>query len=101
SRTLLEVFLNPAGLYQIRIEQSSGPAPGILYQVLSKLLSLPAGRALIGLALAAGKRFRKPQLSHLCIVTVLAGVVAVQFAGAIRGSWHWSIGTSSVDSFKQ
>lgn len=101
STTLLEVFLNPAGLYQMRIEQSSSPALGILYLVLSKLLSLPAGLALIGLALAAGKRFRKPQLSHLCIVTVLAGVVAVQFAGAVKGSWHWSIGTSSVDSFKQ
>ncbi|MNF02817.1 hypothetical protein D3C80_2020230 [compost metagenome] len=30
-----------------------------------------------------------------------AGGVAAQFTLAVQDSWHWSIGTSSVDAFKQ
>ncbi|AIQ16975.1 hypothetical protein H70357_10110 [Paenibacillus sp. FSL H7-0357] len=101
STTLLEVFLNPDGLYQARIADSASPALGILYLLLSKLCSIPAGLALIGLALAAGKRQRKPLLSHLCIAVLIVAVVAVQFALVIQDSSHWSLGTSANESFKQ
>ncbi|MGN7761011.1 hypothetical protein [Paenibacillus sp. 22594] len=99
--SLLDVFLNPAGLYQQRILHSDSPALGIAYLVLSKLCSIPAGLALMGLVLAAGKRLRKPAFSHFCIALVMALVVGIQFALVVRNSWHWSLGTSSAETFKQ
>ncbi|NQX48140.1 hypothetical protein HQN87_22705 [Paenibacillus tritici] len=101
STTLLDVFLNPEGLYQTRVIHSSSPLLGMTYFILSKLCSLPAGLALIGLALAAAKRFRKPALSHLCIAAFILITVGIQFALVVRGSTHWSIGSSSAASFKQ
>ncbi|UQZ35788.1 hypothetical protein C2I18_21010 [Paenibacillus sp. PK3_47] len=98
---LPEVFANPDGLYQMRIAGSASPALGVLYLVLSKLCSLPAGLALMGLALAAGKRLRKPLFSHLCIAALLLLVVGLQFAFIIKGSWHWGIGSSSNEAYKQ
>lgn len=99
--TLVEVFLNPEGLYQTRMVDSSSPALGVLYLILSKLCSLPAGLALMGLALAAGKRLRKPLFSHFCIAFTIILVVALQFALVIKGSWHWSIGSSSNEAYKE
>ncbi|KWX85173.1 hypothetical protein AMQ83_26355 [Paenibacillus riograndensis] len=99
--SLLDVFVNPAGLYHQRIMHSDNPALGIAYLVLSKLCSIPAGLAVMGLALAAAKRLRKPLLSHLCIALVMVLVVGIQFALVVRNSWHWSIGTSAAETFKQ
>ncbi|WP_339223459.1 hypothetical protein [Paenibacillus sp. FSL H8-0332] len=101
STTLLDVFLNPEGLYHQRIAHSTSPALGVTYFILSKLCSLPAGLALIGLALAAAKRFRKPALSHLCIAALIVLITGIQFALVIRGSEHFSFGSSAADSFKQ
>lgn len=99
--SLPEVFLNPEGLYAMRIAHSANPALGVTYFLLSKLCSLPAGLALIGLALVAAKRFRKPALSHLCIAALIVLITGIQFALVIRGSEHFSIGSSASSGFKQ
>lgn len=44
---------------------------------------------------------KKVATGHLLIAFIFIAVIGFQFALIIKGSWHWSIGTSSLESFKQ
>ncbi|WP_342428489.1 hypothetical protein [Paenibacillus sp. FSL L8-0158] len=100
--TLIEVFLNPQGLYLTRIVQSTSPSEGVLYLFCSKFFGMLGGLSLMGFAISLAKWVsKKVATGHLLISFIFVAVIGFQFALIIKGSWHWSIGTSSLESFKQ
>ncbi|UMY56350.1 hypothetical protein MLD56_07935 [Paenibacillus peoriae] len=100
--TLIEIFLNPQGLYLTRIVQSTSPSEGILYLFCSKFFGMLSGLSLMGFAISLAKWVsKKVATGHLLIAFIFIAVIGFQFALIIKGSWHWSIGTSSLESFKQ
>ncbi len=100
--TLIEIFLNPQGLYLTRIVQSTSPSEDILYLFCSKFFGMLSGLSLMGFAISFAKWVsKKVGTGQLLMAFTSLTVIGFQFALIIKGSWHWSIGTSSLESFKQ
>lgn len=98
---LLDLFMNPNGFYQLRIQASDHIGTALLYLFVSKLAGLLCGLAVIGLSLAASKQFHRriPSVFTMTIVLLLIiGALAISIAGETA---HWSLGTSSLQAFKQ
>ncbi|AWB43539.1 hypothetical protein DCC85_04405 [Paenibacillus sp. CAA11] len=99
--TLLELFLNPHGLYHVRMAGSSSPLLGVAYIILSKLAGAASGLAVMGLALAAAKLVRVRAASYLLMACIIVLIVAPQFLWITSEGYHFKMGTSDLDSFKQ
>lgn len=98
---LLDLFMNPNGFYQLRIQASDDIGTALIYLFVSKLAGLLCGLAVIGLSLAASKQFHRriPSVFTMTIVLLLViGALAASIAGETA---HWSLGTSSLQAFKQ
>ncbi|MET3208584.1 UNVERIFIED_CONTAM: hypothetical protein ABIC26_001523 [Paenibacillus sp. PvR008] len=100
--TLIEIFLNPEGLYHSRIMVSGSPSEGIVYLFCSKFFGMLSGLALMGLAISSAKWVsKKTTTAHIIITFIIVAVVGFQFTLITKGAWHYAIGTTSLESFKQ
>ena len=98
---LLDLFANPNGFYQVRMQVSDSMETGLLYLFASKLAGTLCGLAIIGFAIAASKQLHRriPAIFIMTFVMLLmVGALAASIAGETE---HWSLGTSSLQAFKQ
>ncbi len=98
---LIEVFLNPVGLYQTRIADSSSPLLGIGYLLASKMAGTLCALSLVGLAIAVSKILRRRALIPAVIAAVLLLTIGLLAAPIMAETAHWSIGSSSLQAFPQ
>lgn len=98
---LLDVFLNPVGLYRMRIADSSSPLLGITYLLASKTTGTLCALSLVGLAIAAGKSLRRRALIPAVIAALLMLSIGLLAAPIMGETAHWSIGSSSLQAFPQ
>ncbi|OWA35415.1 hypothetical protein B9G55_12280 [Saccharibacillus sp. O16] len=98
---LLDVLVNPTGFYSLRMQASDSIEAGLFYLFASKFAGVLCGLSIIGLSLSASKQFhrRVPSMFTMTVVVlVVIGALAVPIASQTE---HWSLGTSSLQAFKQ
>lgn len=98
---LLDVFLNPVGLYRMRIADSSSPLLGIGYLLASKTAGTLCALSLVGLAISVSKVLRRRILIPVFIAALLLLTIGLLAAPIMAETTHWSIGSSSLQAFPQ
>jgi hypothetical protein len=101
SGSLFEVFLNPQGLYHMRMEESGSILLGVTYLLVSKLAGTICGLAIMGFSIATSKQLHIRSMGNVVISVVMLICIGFLIAFIISETTHWSIGTSSLQSFKQ
>ncbi|MDQ0494385.1 hypothetical protein [Paenibacillus brasilensis] len=100
--TLIEIFFNPQGLYHARVMHSTNLLECILYLFASKFFGMLSGLALMGFAISLAKWMsKKVATGHVLMAGTIIAVIGIQFTLIRKGAWHYALGTSSLESFKQ